>query len=93
MLPLCPYRGDIAQRVERGRVPQRVRASICDDDGDTLVRGESPQQVVLGELQGFSSVGAPSYPFQVLDCPANRDTSEPASSSPWILKEPLGTRI
>lgn len=93
MLPACPYWGDITQRVERRRVPQCVRASVRDDNGDALVRGESPQQVVLGELQGFSSVRAPGYPFQVLDCPARTDTSENASPAPWILKETLGTHI
>lgn len=93
MLPLCPHRGDVAQGAEWGRVPQRVRASVRDDDGNTLVRGESLQQVVPGELQGFSSVGAPSNPFQVLDCPASTDTSEPTSPASGMLKETLGTCI
>lgn len=76
--PLCPYRGDIAQGVEWGGVPQGVGAPVCDDNGHALVRCEPPQQVVFGELQGLPSVGAPSNPLQVLDCPARTDTSEPA---------------
>lgn len=77
--PPCPYRGDIAQGVERGGVPQGVGAPVRDDDGHALVGCEPPQQVVLGELQGLPGVGAPSDPLQVLDCPASADTSEPAS--------------
>lgn len=55
-----------AEHVERGGVPLGVRAAVCDDQSNPVVRG-GWQELAPGVLQGLARERAACHPLQLLD--------------------------